>query len=80
MKVEMSEEGKHNLAFQNHHKQLTAPYIIYADFEVLTTRIEGPQLNPTKNNTRKTNSTKQLLLYCGEGWRENIATRRIQRA
>ena len=29
--VEMPEEGKNKLAFQNHHKQLPAPYFIYAD-------------------------------------------------
>ena len=52
VQVEMPEEGK--LTFQNHHKQLPAPYIIYADFEALTTKIEGPELDPTKSNTTKT--------------------------
>ena len=33
VRVEMPEEGKNKLAFQNHHKQLPAPYIIYADFK-----------------------------------------------
>ena len=45
---EMAEEGKNKLAFQNHHKQLPAPHIIYADFEALTTKVEGPELDPTK--------------------------------
>ena len=31
VRVEMPKEGKNKLAFQNHHKQLPAPYIIYAD-------------------------------------------------
>ena len=52
--VEMPEEGKNKLAFQNHHKQLPAPYIIYADFEALTTKVEGPELDPTKSNTQRT--------------------------
>ena len=30
VRVEMPEEGKNKLAFQNHHKQLPAPYVIYA--------------------------------------------------
>ncbi|MEW8544534.1 MAG: hypothetical protein AB2693_13480 [Candidatus Thiodiazotropha sp.] len=48
MKVEMPEEGKNELTFQSHHKQLPAPYIIYADFEALTRKIEGPMLDPEK--------------------------------
>ena len=53
VQVEMPEEGKTKLAFQNHHKQLPAPYIIYADFEALTTKVEGPELDPTKSNTQR---------------------------
>ena len=51
VRVELPEEGKNKLAFQNHHKQLPAPYINYADFEALTTKVEGPELDPTKSNT-----------------------------
>ena len=54
VRVEMPEEGKNKLAFQNHHKQLSAPFIIYSDFEALTTKVEGPELDPMKSNTRKT--------------------------
>ena len=55
IRVEMPEEGKKKqLAFQNHHKQLPAPYIIYADFEALTTKVEGPELDTTKSNTQRT--------------------------
>ena len=54
VRVEMSEEGKNKLAFQNHHKKLPAPYIIYADFEALTAKVEGPELDPTKSNTQRT--------------------------
>ena len=39
VRVEMPEEGKNKLAFQNHHKQLPAPYVIYADFEAQTIKI-----------------------------------------
>ena len=61
IRVEMQEEGKNKLAFQNHHKQLPAPYIIYADFEALTTKVEGPELDPTKSNivTSRGNSGEQ---------------------
>ena len=59
----MSEEGKNKLAFQNHHKQLPAPYIIYADFEALTTKIEGPELDPNQSNTSKTQH-HEACSYC----------------
>ena len=56
IQVDMPEDNK--LTYKNHHKQLPAPYIIYADFEALTTKIEGPELNPLKSNTRKTTHHK----------------------
>ena len=53
MRVEMPEEVKTKLTFHNHRKQLPAPYIIYADFEALTTTVERPELDPTKTNTQR---------------------------
>ena len=63
VRVEMPEKGKNKLAFQNHHKQLPAPYIIYADFEALTTKVEGPELDPTKSNTQRTQH-HEACSYC----------------
>ena len=63
VRVEMPEEGKNKLAFQNHQKQLPAPFIIYADFEALTIKVEGPELSPTKSNTRKTQQ-HEACSYC----------------
>ena len=54
VRVEMPEKGKNKLTFQNHYKQLPAPYIIYADFEALITKVEGPELDPTESNTKRT--------------------------
>ena len=54
VRVEMPEEVKNKLTFHNHYKQLLAPYIIYADFEALTTKFEEPELDPTKSNTQRT--------------------------
>ena len=59
VRVEMPQEVK--LTFQNHHKQLPAPYVIYADFEALTTKVEGPELDPTKSNTRGHNTTRHAV-------------------
>ena len=44
--------GQKQAYFQNHQKQLPVPYIIYANFEVLTIKIAGPELDPGKSNTR----------------------------
>ena len=35
-RIEMLEEGKNTLSFQNHHKQIKMPYVIYADFEAFS--------------------------------------------
>ena len=63
VRVEMPPEGKNKLTFQNHRKQLPAPYIIYADFEALTTKVEGPELDPTKSNTQRTQH-HEACSYC----------------
>ena len=44
-------DDRNKLVFQNYYKQLPAPYIIFADSEALTTKIEGPELDPTQSNT-----------------------------
>ena len=54
----MPDENKNKLSFQNHHKQLPDPYIKYADFEALTTQVEGPELDHTKSNT--------LVVWCDD--------------
>ena len=33
---------------------MPVPFVIYADFESLTTKIEGPELDPSKSNTQNT--------------------------
>ena len=38
-KIEMPEEGKNTFSFQNHHKQMKVPYVIYVDFEALIRKI-----------------------------------------
>ena len=38
--IAMPEKGKNILKFTNYNKQMKAPYIIYADFEAITTKIE----------------------------------------
>ena len=40
-RIEMPVEGKNILRFKNYHKQIRAPYIIYADFDALNIPMEG---------------------------------------
>ena len=54
VRVDMPKEDENKLAFQNYHKQLPAPYIIYADFEALTAKVEEPEPDPAKSNTQRT--------------------------
>ena len=61
--MEMPEEGKNKVTFQNHHKQLPTPFIIYANFEALTTKVEGPELDPAKSNTQRTQH-HEACSYC----------------
>ena len=49
----MPKEGQNILKFTNHHKQMRAPYIIYADFEALNIPVEGCAGNPQKSYTRQ---------------------------
>ena len=51
--IEMPEPGK-RITFYNCRKQLKAPYIIYADFESIIRKIQGPNLDPEKSGTQNT--------------------------
>ena len=48
----MPEPGE-KVLFNNYRKQLKAPYIIYADFESIIRKIEGPNLDPEKRKTQR---------------------------
>ena len=64
VRVEMPEVGKNDkITFQNYHRQFPAPFIIYADFEALTTKIEGPELDPSVSNTQRT-QLHETCSYC----------------
>ena len=63
VRVEMPKAGENKLTFQNHHKQFPAPFVIYADFEALTTKIEGPELDPSVSNTQRT-QLHETCSYC----------------
>ena len=49
--IRMPEKGKNTLKFQNYHKQMPVPFVIYADFEAITGKIQGCQPNNTQSYT-----------------------------
>ena len=61
IRIEMPTEKKKILKFQNHGKQLKSPWVMYADFEAITTKIEGPMQENTVSFTQRT----QLHEACG---------------
>ena len=63
VRVEMPEKGKNKVFFQIHHKQLPVPFIIYADFKALTTKVEGPELDSAKSNAQRTQH-HEACSYC----------------
>ena len=57
-KIDMPEEGKNILAFQNYQKQMKAPYTIYADFEALVKKMPGCERDPDKKYKSYTEKTE----------------------
>ena len=53
-KIVLLDEKNNILRFSNFHKQQKVPFIIYADFEAITAKIEGPELNTDQFFTQKT--------------------------
>ena len=52
VKIEMP-EPETIIKFQNHHKQLPAPFVIYADFESLIKPVYGAANDPKKKHYEK---------------------------
>ena len=57
-RIEMPEEGKNTLSFQNHQKKMKVPYVIYADFEALVRKIQGCEQRPEREQTSYTEKTE----------------------
>ena len=62
--INMPKKGD-KVYFKNHHKQLPVPFIIYADFEALTEKIQGCQPNNEKSYTE----AYQKHTDCGYGYK-----------
>ena len=61
-KILIPEPGA-TVEFKNYHKQLKAPFVIYADFESLLALIQGAAMDPEKSTTRQTHIHKACS-YC----------------
>jgi hypothetical protein len=64
IRIQMPTKEKSILKFENWHRQMKAPYIIYADFESIINKFEGPELDSDKTYKRNTQKTQQHLA-CG---------------
>ena len=62
--INLPEKGD-KVYFKNHHKQLPVPFVIYADFEALTEKIQGCQPNNEKSYTE----AYQKHTDCGYGYK-----------
>ena len=62
--INMPEKGD-KVFFKNYHKQLPVPFVIYADFEALTKKIQGCQPNNEKSYTE----AYQKHTDCGYGYK-----------
>ena len=62
--IKMPEKGD-KIHFKNHHKQLPVPFVIYADFEAITEKVDSCQPNNDKSYTEAYQNHKD----CGYGYK-----------
>ena len=63
--IKMPTKDNKTLKFNNFHKQLPVPFVIYADFEAITEKIHGCQPNDDKSYTE----AYQRHTDCGYGYK-----------
>ena len=63
--IRMPQKGNDTLKFQNFHKQMSVPFVIYADFEAITENIEMGQHDNTQSYTDK----YQKHIGCSYGYK-----------
>ena len=63
--INMPKKGENILQYTNHHKQQAVPFVIYADFEAITEKIQGCQPNNDKSYTE----AYQKHTDCGYGYK-----------
>ena len=63
--INMPKQGENILKFNNFHKQLPVPFVIYADFEAITKKVQGCQPDNNKSYTE----AHQKHTDCGYGYK-----------
>ena len=70
--INMPKQGENILKFNNFHKQLSVPFIIYADFEAITKKVQGcKQSEEMENENNKRSYTEAYQIYedCGSAYK-----------
>ena len=70
--INMPKQGENILKFNNFHKQLPVPFVIYADFEAITKKIQGcKQSEEMENEKNKGSYTEAYQTHedCGYGYK-----------
>ena len=63
--IQMPDKNNNILKFTNYHKQLPVPFVIYADFEAITQKIQGCKPNNDYSYTEAYQKQKD----CGYGYK-----------
>ena len=69
--INMPKQGENILRFNNFHKQLPVPFVIYADFEAITKKVQGCKQNEemeNEKNKRSYTEAYQTHEDCGCGY------------
>ena len=69
--INMPKQGENILKFNNFHKQLPVPFVIYADFEAITKKVQGCKQNEEMENEKnKISYTEAYQTHedCGYGY------------
>ena len=62
--INMSKQGENILKFNNFHKQLPVPFVIYADFEAITKKVQGcEQSEEMKKDKDRRSYTDYIYIY-----------------
>ena len=58
--INMPKKGENILRFNNFHKQLPVPFVLYADFETITKKVQGCEQNGEMENEKNKRLYTQL--------------------
>ena len=70
--INMPKQGENILKFNNFHKQLPVPFVIYADFEAITRKVQGCKQSEEMENEKNGGSyteAHQTHEDCGYGYK-----------